>query len=100
MNISISITIRRMLMLMPMSRLSSLAHKLLMLMVMLMLASLVDFKSHSYNIIANITCKSCPGFLLVRILPFLKKVSRSRLSAIGSISSSKFIFLPTTGGAL
>ena len=40
-NISISISLRRKLMLMPMSRLSSLAHKLLMLMFMLMLASLV-----------------------------------------------------------
>ena len=38
-NISISISLRRKLM--PMSRLSSLAHKLLMLMFMLMLASLV-----------------------------------------------------------
>ena len=40
-NISISISIRRKLMLMPMSRLSSQARKLLMLMFLLMLASLV-----------------------------------------------------------
>ena len=40
-NISISISIRKELMLMLMSRLSSLAHKLLMLMFMLMLDSLV-----------------------------------------------------------
>ena len=40
-NISISISLRRKLMLMPMSRLSSLTDKLLMLMFMLMLASLV-----------------------------------------------------------
>ena len=40
-NIRISISIRKKFMLMLMSRLSSLAHKLLMLMCMLMLASLV-----------------------------------------------------------
>ena len=40
-NISISISIRKKLMLMLMSRLSSLAHKLLVVMSMLMLASLV-----------------------------------------------------------
>ena len=38
---SLSISLRRKLMLMPMSRLSSLAHKLLMLMFMLMFASVV-----------------------------------------------------------
>ena len=40
-SLNISISLRRKLMLMPMTRLSSLAHKLLMLMFMLMLASLV-----------------------------------------------------------
>ena len=40
-SLNISISLRRKLMLMPMSRLSSLAHKLLMLTFILMLASLV-----------------------------------------------------------
>ena len=40
-SLNISISMRRKLMLLLMSRLSSLAHKLLMLMFMLMLASLV-----------------------------------------------------------
>ena len=54
-----------------------------------------------YSIISNITNEHVRGArLLSGILPFLKKVSRSRLFAIGSISSSRFKFLPTTGGAL
>ena len=73
-NISISISLRRKLMLMPMSLLSSLTHKLLILMFILMLASLAR---------AGLTCFP-PVLFFNEISTFYIQVLSLRRNAINA----------------
>ena len=82
-NSDISISIRRTLMLMLMSQLSPLAHKLLVLMIVLMLASQVRTGLNINNEIRMETC----GDLLLRFCP---STNNSFLRLLKSVLSSCF----------